>query len=69
MASNRRARLERLLKTIEDEKNAWLHQRGLASLLAWDKAHPEPDIDPLADYAGDGSDLTGLLRLLFEIQQ
>jgi hypothetical protein len=47
-----------------------VHSRGLAAILRWEKAHPEPDDhDPLADYRGDGADLTGLARLLFDARQ
>ena len=55
------------MRQIADEQHGWLHERGLASLLA---SGPElDDHDPLTDYPGDGSDLTGLARLLFDAQQ
>jgi hypothetical protein len=70
MASDKRRRIARLEQRLADEQHSWLHSRGLASLLAWDKAHPRPDDhDPLAGYRGDGTDLTGLARLLFDARQ
>ena len=67
MASARHRRLQKLMRQIADEQHGWLRERGLASLLA---SGPElDDHDPLADYRGDGSDLTGLARLLFDARQ
>ena len=59
------------MRQIADSENdALIRSRGLAAILRWEKAHPEPDgYDPLANYRGDGSDLTGLVRLLFDAQQ
>jgi hypothetical protein len=67
MPSHRHRRLQKLMRQIADEQHGWLHERGLASLLA---SGPErDDHDPLADYRGDGSELIGLARLLFEYRQ
>jgi hypothetical protein len=57
-------------QTADSENGALIRSRGLAAILRWEKAHPEPDDhDPLADYRGDGGDLTGLARLLFDARQ
>ena len=68
---SRRRRLEQLMRQIVDSgEHDLAHSRGLAAILRWDKAHPQSDdYDPLADYRGDGSDLTGLARLLFDARQ
>jgi hypothetical protein len=67
MPSARHRRLQKLMRQIAEEQHPWLYERGLASLLA---SGPElDDHDPLADYRGDGSDLTGLARLLFDARQ
>jgi hypothetical protein len=67
MPSARHRRLQKLMRQIAKEQHPWLCARGLASLLA---SGPElDDHDPLADYHGDGGDLTGLARLLFDARQ
>jgi hypothetical protein len=48
MASDRCRCVQRLEQHLEAAEHPWLASRGLASLLAWDKAHPQPDTDPLA---------------------
>jgi hypothetical protein len=62
MASGRRARLERLLKVIEDDKYGWLHERGLAALLP----HMTGDDDDDRDYA-DCEGASGLWGLLYYV--
>jgi hypothetical protein len=69
--TSRRRRLERLIQQMTDaDAHNLAHSRGLAAILRWEKAHRQSDdSDPLADYRGDGSDLTGLAQLLFDARQ
>ncbi len=61
MASDKRRRIARLEQRLADEQCAWQDSRGLASLLAWDKAQPESRDEPSSSYGGIG--LTQLLTL------
>jgi hypothetical protein len=66
MASDRCRRLARLERQLADEQYSWFNGRGLASLLAWDKAYPEPDDDDDGVYM-DCAGASGLWGLLFHI--
>jgi hypothetical protein len=59
MPSARHRRLQKLMRHIADAQHPWLHEHGLASLLAWDQAHPESSDEPSSGYGGVG--LTQLL--------
>jgi hypothetical protein len=64
MTLGRRRRLAQIEQRIADAAHPWLHTQGLASLLAWDKAHPEPDDDDDGVYI-DCAGAPGLRGLLF----
>jgi hypothetical protein len=58
----RRRRIARLEQRLIDAEHSWLHGHGLASLLAWDRAHPQSDDDDI-DYTDSASE-SGLRGLL-----
>ena len=70
MTSDRYRRINRLEQYAHPDEHPMTHTRGLAPLVAYAKLYPTPEgYDPLGDYDGDGSNLSGFTRLLFECRK